>query len=129
MDIFVYGTLLIPEIYQKVTGLYPNYITAQVAGYRRVSLVNRVYPGIIKADGEWVNGALIKNVSESELNSIIEYEGEEYQCITIDVTAQEKTEKAYIFILPEKHHHLAENKDWNLSRFKENYKKDDFRDL
>ena len=48
MNVFVYGTLMEDEVVQSVLGRRFESLPAVLAGYRRVCLKQRVYPGIVK---------------------------------------------------------------------------------
>jgi gamma-glutamylcyclotransferase (GGCT)/AIG2-like uncharacterized protein YtfP len=59
-------------------GRVPAHTAGAVAGWRAAALAGRVYPGLVRADGE-VTGVLVTGLTRAELHLIDEYESGPYQ--------------------------------------------------
>ncbi len=66
-SVFAYGTLQIPEVMERVTGLKHPAAPARLNGYQRLNIKNKSYPGIIEAPAHSVEGILYKGVSAQAL--------------------------------------------------------------
>src|SRR3982074_2116547 len=76
--LFVYGTLLFPEVLQALLDRVPELIPASVAGWRVVALPGRVYPGLV-LDSETATGFLIIDLATSEWQILDAFEDEQYE--------------------------------------------------
>lgn len=74
-NVFVYGSLMFPEIYRKVTGSVPELTDAKLPGFRRYAVEGRGYPAIAPESEGNVEGKLLINVSDDELQALDSYEG------------------------------------------------------
>jgi len=78
MNIFLYGSLMFPAVYEGVTGVSPTMDDAALDGYRRYAVQNpqgSSYPGIIAQAGCSVSGKLVRNVSKDEVAALDAFEG------------------------------------------------------
>lgn len=93
-DLFVYGTLMFPEVVKELTG--NEFITkkAAIAGYVRYG-INGI-PGIIKKKKSKVTGKLLLDVDNESLNKITFFEGKEYDLNQV-ITLQNKVVKTFIW--------------------------------
>lgn len=96
MKLFIYGTLQLPEVQQKIIGRKVDTAPDSLHGYHRgtVSIHGRVYPIAEPAAGEKIKGSIIK-VSEVELHKIDEYETKTYKRIGVNL---ESGTKAWVYI-------------------------------
>lgn len=75
--LFAYGTLQFAEVLSVLLDRVPAHTPGAVAGWRAAALAGRVYPGLVRADGE-VTGMLITGLTVAELHLIDEYESGPY---------------------------------------------------
>lgn len=116
--LFVYGTLMIPEIFKKVTGREPDFQHGKLRNYRRISLQNRYYPGLIYEQDDSTEGFLVIINDEREWNILVQYEGSEYKLNEVEVEMQNSSkEKAWVFTLNENYHCIAIDETWYLHKF------------
>lgn len=115
--LFVYGTLLVPEVHERVAGQKHAMTPARLAGYKRYSLQGRVYPGIVEEAGAFVNGMLLPLQGNIVLYD--RFEGDEYFRKTVVVESGEAVIEAQTYILCEKFRHLLEG-EWSLQKFCDN---------
>ena len=84
--LFIYGTLLDPEIQQHIIGRIVPTTPATLDGFvkREINLDGIVYPRIEPLHGETVAGAVIE-LTEMELAFVDHYEGNEYIRQTVNL--------------------------------------------
>jgi gamma-glutamylcyclotransferase (GGCT)/AIG2-like uncharacterized protein YtfP len=75
--LFAYGTLRFAEVLSVLLDRVPVLTPGAVAGWRAAALAGRVYPGLVRADGE-VTGMMITGLTLAELRLIDEYESGPY---------------------------------------------------
>lgn len=76
--LFAYGTLRFPEVLAVLLDRVPAHTTGTAAGWRAAALAGRVYPGLVRAEGE-VTGMLITGLTPDELRLLDEYEAGPYE--------------------------------------------------
>ncbi|MEN9580434.1 MAG: Gamma-glutamyl cyclotransferase, AIG2-like, partial [Pseudomonadota bacterium] len=59
IQLFVYGTLLVPEVVSEVIGRLPEARLATLAGYARFRMVGKHYPGLRAESGVSTDGAVL----------------------------------------------------------------------
>lgn len=82
--LFVYGTLLFPEVLTALLGRCPPARPARLHGHRRLALRGRDYPALVAAEGHTVEGMLLA-VTAAELARLDAYEAEEYRRVAVRV--------------------------------------------
>ncbi|WP_106355402.1 NUDIX domain-containing protein [Yoonia maritima] len=76
MNIFVYGTLMSPELFRAVSGRSgSSYLTARLDGYTRHTVDGDVVPFIAPEGTGQVTGLVWLDVSEAQLSRLSLYEG------------------------------------------------------
>jgi gamma-glutamylcyclotransferase (GGCT)/AIG2-like uncharacterized protein YtfP len=78
MNLFVYGTLMFPEIRSAVGGQRLPAPPAILPGYRREGVRGEAYPAIIRDPRGSVTGVLLRGVGRAALRRIDAFEGREY---------------------------------------------------
>ncbi len=96
--LFVYGSLLFPELVKAFTGKNLHYIPVTLAGYKRCRIESCDYPAIFENSGSIVEGALIKNVDERSLEILSFFEGDEYEKKYVTVFDSEVKYKAIAYV-------------------------------
>jgi len=81
VPLFVYGTLMDPDILRLLIGRVPEMSDASMLGFRRYGLKGRAYPGTVREDGARVVGKLLVGLSDAEMEIMDEYEDEDYERI------------------------------------------------
>jgi len=121
--VFVYGTLLFPEILTGLTGRTFTEVAATLPGFRRMQVKFGDYPAIIKADETDVQGKLILDVDARSLELLRFYEGDDYDCIEAEVQLDDQKVRALVFVWKNDRKLIAEP-DWNPDKFKNHFLKD-----
>lgn len=122
-DLFVYGTLMVPEIQMALLGRKPDFENTVLSGFNTRVLVysdaETDYPVLAREEGRKVNGLLLKDLTKSELDLLSFYEGDEYLIKEIQVFVGDKQVKAYAY-LPKSNNASSLGEIWSLKAFKEN---------
>jgi gamma-glutamylcyclotransferase (GGCT)/AIG2-like uncharacterized protein YtfP len=76
--LFVYGTLLFPEVVRILIDRVPDSVQAAVEGWRAAALPGRIYPGLVPAR-KTTNGLLLGGITAVEWQTLDSFEGELYE--------------------------------------------------
>src|ERR1700730_16745178 len=83
--LFVYGTLLFPEVIRALIDRVPNRVPASAPGWRLAALPGRVYPGLVLSQGS-VNGLLISDLTRDEWRTLDSFEDDSYELRQLSLT-------------------------------------------
>ena len=122
MNLFVYGTLMIPSIMYAVTGRKFRLVDAILRGYARYTVKGESYPGIVPAADAVTEGIIYLDVDELSLKQLDEFEGDLYQRAPIPA----ETEKGEIFnaesyIIKPRYRNYLSSMEWNIKEFSQNH--------
>lgn len=115
-SIFVYGTLLSPEITSKLTGKSFKMTPAVLPGFKKYCVKENDYPAIIPMDDSNTSGMVLEDIDDSSLNVISFYEGDEYVKKKVTVLLNDTPKKVLTFVWV-KGQNLLENREWNFQNF------------
>lgn len=88
MHIFTYGSLMFPEIWQRVVcGNYRS-ATATLPGFARYALADDTYPGMVAQAKAVVEGLLYYDVAPPDLAALDAFEGREYRREKVNVVIE-----------------------------------------
>ena len=119
IDLFVYGTLQIPEVFQAVTGRCVPAEPARLADHARYCLKGLSYPGLIVELGAVTDGLLFRRLGTPEVARLDAFEDDFYERLTVSVTTLAgETVKAEAYIVPAVSHHLIDPRPWCLDEFR-----------
>ena len=117
MNLFVYGTLMIPEIWHQLTRENNPRDKASLDGFFRSKLKGEVYPGIYKKKGRSVDGMIYYDLSPSAAKKLDMFEGERYRRVKVRVDVNGKSVQAETYALSENFHKLITDEEWNFEEF------------
>lgn len=85
MNVFTYGSLMFPEVWEKVVrGRYRS-AQATAHGHVRFAVRGETYPGMVEAQGQSVNGVVYFDVAQEDIAALDVFEGEQYRRVTLPV--------------------------------------------
>lgn len=114
--LFVYGSLLFPDLVTALTGKQFYSIPATLKGYRRCRVKDCDYPAIIETPGARVEGKIIENVDDRSMQLLTFFEGDDYTKQLVTVSLQGKKMKATTFVwITDKA--FLEEADWKEAEF------------
>jgi hypothetical protein len=108
--LFVYGTLMFPEMLSALLGRVPARTAASANGWRVSALPGRVYPGLVRDGYSTAAGQVIAGLSKAEGQLIDAYENGEYRLSEITL-GDGRNYLTYVWRTK------ALYEDWNLDRF------------
>lgn len=111
--VFVYGTLLVPDIMRDVTGRQYAGEAATLRGFHRYRVRGHSFPGIVPEADSRVDG-MVFTIGPAALAAIDRYEDDFYERRTVEVETANDRLQAYAYVIPEHRRHLLESRDWDL---------------
>jgi gamma-glutamylcyclotransferase (GGCT)/AIG2-like uncharacterized protein YtfP len=116
--LFVYGTLMCEEIFEQVTGTIPIARKAILKEFRRFSVKNEHYPGVVGQKGFQVEGLIYDNISEQSWDLLDSFEGDMYFRQEVEVHLENgKRLDAFVYVVKPEYTHLMGTYDWSYDRF------------
>jgi gamma-glutamylcyclotransferase (GGCT)/AIG2-like uncharacterized protein YtfP len=121
MNIFAYGTLMIPDVMYAVTTHEFRFVDAILRGYARFMVKGVSYPGIIPVTDAITEGIIYFDADELSLARLDKFEGDLYQRTPIQAENQDgKILNAETYIVkPECRDSLSLQK-WDVEEFVQN---------
>jgi gamma-glutamylcyclotransferase (GGCT)/AIG2-like uncharacterized protein YtfP len=118
MNIFAYGTLMIPSVMVAVTGRHFRSQKAILRDYARFTVKRESYPGIIPVTDAITEGIIYFNVDEFSLEQLDTFEGDLYQRTRIRVETEEKEmQNAEAYVIQSKYLGYLSLKEWDVNEF------------
>ena len=115
--VFVYGSLLVPEVVRAVLGRTPTAVPAVLQGYRRCSLRGPAFPALLRAPGHSTVGAVIE-LAPAELRRLDRYEDDFYVRRPVAVGLDDGgMVRAQTYLLSARHRRLAGTRAWSPGTF------------
>ena len=125
--VFVYGTLMVPEIWQAVTRTLspPQARPGLLHGYQRRKVEGADFPGIFATgnDDDIVRGCVYESITAKVFDQLDRYEDQFYQRVEIVVEiedASSKTLACQTYLIPPSKIHILSSEPWDLEWFKAN---------
>ena len=124
MELFVYGTLLFPEIRNKLLNKDVLFKTAYLKDF--VALViqydhkNSEYPVLQKKPGTTIKGVLLYELNDEDMSILEYYEGDEYTLKQVDILI-ENSYKEVLCFMPDEKKIRRLGQEWDYLFFKEQY--------
>lgn len=115
MNVFTYGSLMFPQVWQHVVRACYRSLPARLYGYARFAVRDASYPGILAVPDAVVDGVLYLGLGADDLERLDAFEGSEYRRQDVAVqTAQRVLPAAtYVYLLPDR---LAAH-EWDPGHF------------
>jgi gamma-glutamylcyclotransferase (GGCT)/AIG2-like uncharacterized protein YtfP len=110
MNVFTYGSLMFPEVWERVVRGAYSHAVAAASGFRCYAVQGETYPGMIAADGaasppDRVEGIVYFDVSLEDLAALDSFEGGDYRRVEIAASLPDGTSvnaSAYLYLPQEK---------------------------
>ena len=119
VNVFTYGSLMYPQVWDRVVrGRYRG-AAARLAGYRRHALVGADYPGAVAEPGAQIPGRVYFDVAAHDLARLDAFEAAEYVRDEVDVEVDTDAgpvrvrAQVYVYLVASR---LAPQ-DWDVDRF------------
>ena len=109
--LFVYGSLLFPEVLQALLHRVPDRKPAVAEGWRVVALEERPYPGLVPVAGQ-AHGMLVTGLTADEWQILDAFEDDIYELLRLDVT---DGRHGWAYVCPAEAH--TARTDWHADQF------------
>lgn len=120
MNLFAYGTLLVPEIWRAVTGRDCESVGAVLSGHEIRRIQGGDFPGIVRAAGSSrVIGRVFLGLDVETVARLDRYEDTFYERIAVtprSTSGQSLAAQAYV--VPATHADVLSNETWSLDWFR-----------
>lgn len=127
-NIFTYGSLMFPQVWQRVVRGDYRFASASLAGHARLAIVGETYPGMIGRNDARVDGVIYFDVAPHDVAALDAFEGDDYRRDTVTVRLESGVAMeadTYIYIRPER---LSESpwlpEAFQMQRFLQSYCRD-----
>ncbi|GKY96274.1 hypothetical protein MPSEU_000586900 [Mayamaea pseudoterrestris] len=136
-SLFVYGSLMAPEVMQAVIGRLPPSCPATLAGYVRHPVRNQVYPGLVSCnervgesnDSEQCSsssstlGVLYTDLNSHEMDKLDWFESTDYTRTAVSVTLPNEgfTQPTQVYVFTNPIDQLDTSRDWSLEDFRKHH--------
>ncbi|MDX1548434.1 MAG: gamma-glutamylcyclotransferase family protein [Rhodothermales bacterium] len=122
MNLFVYGTLLFPEVMEAVTGRRLDAEDAVLTGYHRLAVRHRVYPGLTETPGATVAGRLYRGLTPALMSRLDRFEGPLYERRRLPVQrADLGFTEAFVYVVRPEHRDALDDREWDPAHFAEHH--------
>jgi gamma-glutamylcyclotransferase (GGCT)/AIG2-like uncharacterized protein YtfP len=121
-NIFTYGSLMFPEVWERVVGSNYHSSAARLDGYVRRQCLGETYPVIVRqGSSSHVQGMLYIGISTEDLARLDRFEGEYYIRRSVEViTSREASSlEAFTYVLSGRYRHLLSESEWDPGYFLE----------
>ncbi len=122
MNLFAYGTLMLPEIFSEVTARNCEPDNAVLNDYERFRLEGAPFPAIVKAKGRSTEGVIYRLIDPTAFRRLDAFEGELYARTPVLVRTGTGVDLAMTYVLKDIYRHLLTDLPWSLEAFRENEK-------
>jgi gamma-glutamylcyclotransferase (GGCT)/AIG2-like uncharacterized protein YtfP len=117
-NIFVYGSLMFDDVWNRVVKRRYQKQPALLPGYRRMAIRGKSYPGLIKSVNSSVQGVIYFNVFARDIKRLDKFEGRYYRKVPVTVLCENNHKhhaRAYLFV---RHKiNLLAHKPWSPACF------------
>ncbi len=122
MNIFAYGTLMIPEVMYAVTTREFLFKNAMLRGYARFTVKGESYPGIIPVTDATTEGIIYFNVDKLSLARLDAFEGDLYQRTPVRMeTEKDEILNAETYVIRPEYRGYLSSKEWNVKEFNQKH--------
>lgn len=112
-NLFVYGTLMSPEVWQQLVKRDYRQLKATLPGYRRLQVKGADYPGLVPHKGGKVTGLVYLALHAQEIQRLNRYEGEEYTHHPVTLLLEDgSTLKATTYLFRPRYRSRLCSKEW-----------------
>jgi gamma-glutamylcyclotransferase (GGCT)/AIG2-like uncharacterized protein YtfP len=122
MHLFTYGTLMFPEVWQRISmEMFPGQ-PATLRGYSMYRVKDAVYPGIICAElSSEVRGVLYSDLDEDTLFELDTYESSFYERLPVKATLDSGVEvECHAYTVPTSRRDMLTDEPWDGNWFRLN---------
>jgi gamma-glutamylcyclotransferase (GGCT)/AIG2-like uncharacterized protein YtfP len=120
MNLFAYGTLMFPEVWERIAvGEFPSE-PATLPGFAIYRVKEAVFPGIVRAKPQdRVEGLVFRGLHDEALFELDAYESDLYDRIPVIVATAQGPLDCTAYVIPESNRQALTHQPWNAAWFQE----------
>lgn len=122
-NLFVYGTLMVKEVSEKIIGLYATE-NAKLYNYKRYKIFfnneEQLYPAIVPENGAITEGIVFRDLTMDYIDLLDQYEGDDYSRELVTIETSSAIINAWVYVWKNPHGSTL-NGEWSLDNFKKNH--------
>jgi len=129
MNVFTYGSLMIPSVMAAVTGKNFHMLKACLKEYARFKVKGESYPGIVYKTDAATDGVVHCDVDDLSLKLLDDFEGDRYKRLSVRVEVDRNGPlNAETYIFSPQHLHLLSSEQWDFEKFQKEHLQEFLRD-
>jgi gamma-glutamylcyclotransferase (GGCT)/AIG2-like uncharacterized protein YtfP len=120
MNLFAYGSLILPEVWEAVTGHSPPSEPGTIHSFIRRTVAGATFPGILPTGerSQTVDGSIYREIDAGTLEALNEFESDFYiRQPVIAVNAQGEEVQCEAYVVPPSGADLLSDEKWSLETF------------
>jgi gamma-glutamylcyclotransferase (GGCT)/AIG2-like uncharacterized protein YtfP len=118
MRLFCYGTLMFPEVMQRVTGRHFEGAPASLADHGCYAVNGHAFPGIVREPGAVTQGLVYAGIGDILLHRLDRYEGDFYERRRVCVTDMAgRPLQAWAYVVPAASRSILSRQSWDRQTF------------
>ncbi len=120
VHVFTYGSLMFPEVWERVVKERYRSQSARIFGMRRFAVLDELYPAAVQGVVEdRLEGIVYLNVEERDLLSLDRFEGEQYvRKSVVAETEDGESLSVQVYEFKSEYHSLLDTSEWDAERFR-----------
>lgn len=121
MNLFAYGTLMFPEIWNRVVGGEFRRQSASVRGMVIYRAAGELFPVMVSGrDDDVAEGVVLFDLTASEMVALDAYESDLYERVEVTAALDDgRNVLAQAYLLPKRHASAATRERWSADWFRE----------
>jgi Gamma-glutamyl cyclotransferase, AIG2-like len=112
---------MFPPVVQSVIGRVPDCHPAAIEGYRRLEVAGELFPGLIKENGNRVEGVLYLDISKDEWERLTAFEDDFYELEEVTVFSSGAVVPALAYVVPPFRKSILSEQVWDPESFRKNH--------
>lgn len=121
-NIFVYGTLMFDNVWERVVTRRYQKQAAILPGFKRLQVKGEKYPGLVRSFAGAVQGFIYFDVTARDVGLLDKFEGEYYCRRRLRVrTADGRVHTASAYVFGRRYRRLLGVSSWDPQRFQARY--------
>ena len=121
MHLFTYGTLVFPEVWQRIAVREAVAERATLCGFAIYRVKDAIFPGIVRAgEVDRVSGMLYRDLDDDTLFELDAYESDFYQRLAVSVVTEEgESVEGQAYLVPDSRRDMLTDEPWDAQWFAE----------
>lgn len=115
--VFTYGSLMYPQVWEKIVRQRYDHLPAVLPAYQRKQVKNAEFPAIVAREESQVSGVAYFNVNHLDMKLLDDFEGEIYSRNGVTIFVNGVAHDAQAYVLRPKFRHLLSRMDWEPEHF------------